>query len=436
MLSIKYITHACLFITIGKIKILVDPWLKGPSWGGNIWHFPKNHFSIKDFSKPDIIFFSHGHDDHFHLPTINEMPNSWKENCKIISANYGVENDWWLKELKKVRFKKIKLLKHLEELKINKNFSIKLFVNDQGETDCSLLLTYKNKKIFLQTDNVMSKKQAKLIVKKNKIDICFIMPFMTGSFPAFYRLRPNNPNLMIKGSQLKKINSLKYSSGITKILKPKYVIPYASDVAYMGENFYANLLNSSNKNEFKNFILKKKIKSKVKIMSPGDRLFWKNNKWKFNLSKYHFSYEDLNKFYYENVEHYDAINEEEKKYLKPDIAELRKIFIRKIKKYFLYNNPNINFLVIFKIKEGKNQIIKFKLSKKNISHKILKKINSKNNLIIEIESFRLRKMLRGDYPMQFLTFHNGGYHCIRSNLKLTEKEKKFWNWINFFSINI
>ena len=30
-------------------------------------------------------------------------------------------------------------------------------------------------------------------------------------------------------------------------------------------------------------------------------------------------------------------------------------------------------------------------------------IDTQNNLIIEIESFRLRRMLNGDYPMQFLT---------------------------------
>ena len=27
----EYITHACLYIEIDNIKILVDPWLKGPS---------------------------------------------------------------------------------------------------------------------------------------------------------------------------------------------------------------------------------------------------------------------------------------------------------------------------------------------------------------------------------------------------------------------
>ena len=63
---------------------------------------------------------------------------------------------------------------------------------------------------------------------------------------------------MIKGSQLKKIRALKYSTDITKIINPKFVIPYASDIGYMGENFYANFISSQNKNDFKEFIKKEK----------------------------------------------------------------------------------------------------------------------------------------------------------------------------------
>ena len=32
--------------------------------------------------------------------------------------------------------------------------------------------------------------------------------------------------------------------------------------------------------------------------------------------------------------------------------------------------------------------------------------------------------------MNFLTFHNGGYTCERSTMKLTKNEQKYWNWIN------
>ena len=51
---------------------------------------------------------------------------------------------------------------------------------------------------------------------------------------------------MIKGAENKNLNSLKYTLKLSKILKPEYIVPYASDIAYMGEN-YANLFNISDK---------------------------------------------------------------------------------------------------------------------------------------------------------------------------------------------
>ena len=434
MLKIKYITHACLYITINKIKILVDPWLNGPSWGGNIWHFPKNLIQIKNLKKPDIIFFSHGHDDHFHKPTINQMPKSWKQRCKVITADFGPNNKWWIDEIKKVGFKNIQFLVNQQNLKMNNNSSLTLIINDRGETDSSLIINYKKKKILLQTDNIMSKNEAKKIRKKNKIDVLFAMPFMTGAFPAFYRLKPIDSEKMIKGSQLKKIRALKYSTDITKIINPKFVIPYASDIGYMGENFYANFISSQNKNDFKEFIKKRKIKSKVKIMTPGDYLQLKNNYWKFKITNYEYSNEIIKKFYYENIDRFDLEQEQEKKYIKPVINKLAKIFTKKLNNHFYKNNPKIKFDVVFKIKENQNKIIEFKLKKNNISSKYLKKINNNNDLIIELDSYRLRRMLHGDYPMQFLTFHNGGYHCTRNTIELTEREKKFWEWINFFTL--
>ena len=170
-------------------------------------------------------------------------------------------------------------------------------------------------------------------------------------------------------------------------------------------------------------------------MSPGDYLQLKNNNWKFKLSKYEYSNEIIKKFYYENIDQYDLQQEQEKKYTKPVINKLAKIFVKKINNHFFANNPKIKFDVVFKIKENENKIIEFKLKKNSISSKYLKKINSNKDLIIELDSFRLRRMIHGDYPMQFLTFHNGGYHCTRNTIELTDREKKFWEWINFFSLS-
>ena len=91
-MKITYITHACLLIEIQGIKILTDPWLKGPCWGGSLWHYPTHNYTIKKIPKPDYIFFSHGHDDHFHEETIKTFPKSWL-STNILVANF--KEKWW-----------------------------------------------------------------------------------------------------------------------------------------------------------------------------------------------------------------------------------------------------------------------------------------------------------------------------------------------------
>ena len=76
-MKITYITHACILIETNGLKILTDPWLVGPCWGGDLWNFPKHKFEINKRPQPDIIFFSHGHDDHFHETSIANFPKTW-----------------------------------------------------------------------------------------------------------------------------------------------------------------------------------------------------------------------------------------------------------------------------------------------------------------------------------------------------------------------
>ena len=61
-MKIKYITHACLLVETNNCKILTDPWLVGPSWGGTLWHFPTHNFTPKNLPEPDIIYFSNMQD--------------------------------------------------------------------------------------------------------------------------------------------------------------------------------------------------------------------------------------------------------------------------------------------------------------------------------------------------------------------------------------
>ena len=88
-MKITYITHAYLLIEIQGIKILTDPWLKGPCWGGSLWHYPTHNYTIKKILKPDYIFF-----------LMDMMITFMKKQLKLFQS-HGYQQKYWWRILKK-----------------------------------------------------------------------------------------------------------------------------------------------------------------------------------------------------------------------------------------------------------------------------------------------------------------------------------------------
>ena len=422
-MKITYITHACLLIEIQGIKILTDPWLKGPCWGGSLWHYPTHNYTIKKIPKPDYIFFSHGHDDHFHEETIKTFPKSWL-STKILVANF--KEKWWAEAVNS-KFSNVKYLDHNETYSLNDNTKLQLFINDRGEPDCSIRIFNKENNIFFQTDNLMSFKEAKRIGKIQKIDMAFVIPFLTGVFPGFYKW--DTETLISLGKQ--KLNqSLDYCFKMITNLKPKYVVPYACDLGYLGEKFHINLIHTHNKKDLKEKLIKKKSKIKTIIMGSEDYLKI-NGSIKFSIShKDENEFEKLIRFANEMGPLQKKYLEEERKIKNPNLNNLVSIFKKNLDRNIKFAD-NFNFKTLISInEEDKNKKILIDFKKKKINQVITNYNKYNPNLIVNIESSKVRNLLLKKYPMNFLTFHNGGYTCERSTMKLTKNEQKYWNWIN------
>ena len=422
-MKITYITHACLLIEIQGIKILTDPWLKGPSWGGSLWHYPTHNYTIKKIPKPDYIFFSHGHDDHFHEETIKAFPKSWL-STKILVANF--KEKWWAEAVNS-KFSNVKYLDHNETYSLNDNTKLQLFINDRGEPDCSIRIFNKKNNIFFQTDNLMSFKEAKRIGKIQKIDMAFVIPFLTGVFPGFYKW--DTETLISLGKQ--KLNqSLDYCFKMITNLKPKYVVPYACDLGYLGEKFHINLIHTHNKKDLKEKLIKKKSKIKTIIMGSEDYLKI-NGSIKFSIGrKNENEFEKLIRFANEIGPLQKKYLEEERKIKNPNLNNLVSIFKKNLDRNIKFAD-NFDFKTLISInEEDKNKKILIDFKKKKINQVITNYNKYNPNLILNIESSKVRNLLLKKYPMNFLTFHNGGYTCERSTMKLTKNEQKYWNWIN------
>ena len=423
LMKVTYITHACILIEINKIKIITDPWLTGPSWGGSLWHYPTHNYTPTNLPTPDIIYFSHGHDDHFHEQTISNFPKRWFD-ATILAPRYNVS--WWENEIKK-KFKNYLFLKHNEILNFSKDIELQIFLNIKGEFDSSLKIKNRNNCIFLQTDNLMDEKEAKRISKIDKIDLAFVIPFLTGIFPGFYKW---DSDTLIKLSNEKIQKSLNYCSNIVKLLKPKYSVPYACDLGYLGELFHINLIHRHNKEDLIKILNKKKIKTKSLILNPGDYVKFTKKKIKFKLknSKKFSEAESLIRFSNETSEEYKNYQIKENDIKKNNLKKITTLFIKKLKKN-IKNIKRFNFKTSINIQEDdKNTFIILDFSKKNVRESKL--MDERVNLKIEIKSSKIRNLLLSKYPMNFLTFHNGGYTAKREIMRLTKNEGKYWTWIN------
>jgi len=424
-MKITYITHACLLIEINNIKILTDPWLTGPSWGGLLWHNPVHNYNPSNLPKPDIIYFSHGHEDHFHHETITNFPKKWFDAI-VLAPNFNVS--WWEDEIKK-KFKNYLFLSHNETFCYNKNLELQMFLNNSGQFDSSIKVKNNKRCIFLQTDNLMDEQEARRISKIDNIDVAFVIPFLTGVFPGFYDW---NSDVLKKLSEQKIEKSLNYCAKIVRALKPKYAIPYACDVGYLGNNFYMNLVHRNDKTKIVNKLKKKKIKTKPIILNSGDwiNLFKKKVNIKNENTNNDDYYQSLIKFSNTNLDEYKRYQVKENLPTQPNFKNLIRIFINNLKRN-IKNLKKFNFetLIIIEDLDKDGQILI------NFKNKIIKNIKNNNDnlkpdLKITIESKKIRNLLLRKYPMNFLTFHNGGYRCKRKVLNLTNNEKKFLSWIN------
>jgi hypothetical protein len=419
-MKIKYLTHACLFIEINGVKILTDPWLVGPCWGGSLWHYPTHSFTPANLPKPDIIFYSHGHDDHFHEETISNFPRSWK-NSLILAPNFNKK--WWEKMISQ-KFSNFKFLGHNQNLIYKNKIKFQIFINDQGEMDSSLKISSSNKCIFLQTDNLMSLNEAKRISKIEKIDFAFVLPFLTGVFPGFYTW---DSETLLKLGKQKIQSSLNYCSEIVRNLKPKYTIPYACDLGYLGEKFHINLIHTHNKGDLIKILKNKKIKTTPIILNPGDNIEY-HKKLNLNIiNKDNNQFDSLIRFANNKSEEYLNYIKKQNSIIKPNFNSLVSLFKKNLLRNF-NKIKSFNFKTLININENfktKSLFIDFKKKKISSNYK-----NNKIDLKINIESSKIRNLLLKKYPMNFMTFHNGGYTCQRANMQLTENEKKYWSWIN------
>lgn len=155
-MKITYINNTCLQIKSGNTKLIIDPWLIGPSFGGSCWLYHQTPSDVfNKIAKADVIFISKYFPDHFNLPTLREIAKI-NSNIRIYIPDYKIDN--FKDQFKKLGFNNVTKVSFGTWQKLNNNekcLSRFLILPDHKhpDTDCVLLFEYKGHKILHLIDS-------------------------------------------------------------------------------------------------------------------------------------------------------------------------------------------------------------------------------------------------------------------------------------------
>lgn len=418
-MKITYITHACLVVEAAGKKILMDPWVTGPSWGANIWLYPPSPRAPEDFGDIDIVYFSHAHEDHFQAESVARLPAALKAR-QVIIPNFGMP--YFEKMVRQAGFSQITALDHEQTIELAPGLHLEMLVNDGGDHDSSVVLTADGSTVFFQTDNLISSAEADRLGQRLNIDLLFAISAQTGIFPGFYEFPPA---LMVELAHQKGERAMTYAMEVTRRLRAKAVVPYASDLCYLDDLFPLNALHRHSKTAFLDRVAKELPSVQGIRMGPENTVVIENGKITAAVTPQDDSFETLAAYALSMQDEAKARTTRERDVDHPAFADI-------LDRLHGALNGRLpawkggDFRVLWEIEEKDGQMARIGQALPGPPEPVAS--DWPYDLRLRLPAFRLRRLINKDYSMGFLTFQNGSMRCHRHNPSLTAGEREFWHW--------
>ena len=240
-MKIKYIYSACIEIDCSGFKILTDPWFTNGAFDGSWYQFPE--IDPFDFiSKPNLIYISHIHPDHYDPIFLKKLTEKFGEIDIIIpdlTPNYlqfkGKSDNLGLKPTR-----------HL------KNSKVELFIeeNDTGSTsdiDSALIVKdIETGKVLLNLNDCVYNQPHVEKLKKiisnlgGKLDFMALAYTGAGAYPQTYIDIEGQKDLLVAEAENKKQSFFDKYKRYTDFFDADINLPFAGEYILGGRLHYLN----------------------------------------------------------------------------------------------------------------------------------------------------------------------------------------------------
>uniref|UniRef100_A0A8D0BJC8 Cytidine monophosphate-N-acetylneuraminic acid hydroxylase n=1 Tax=Salvator merianae TaxID=96440 RepID=A0A8D0BJC8_SALMN len=254
--QVTYLTHACMDLKLGEIRMIFDPWLTGPAFARGWWllHEPPSDW-LERLCRADLIYISHMHSDHLSYPTLKYLAER-RPDVPIFVGKTERPVFWYLSQ-SGIKLTNINIIPFGVWQQVDENLRFMILMDGvHPEMDTCIIVEYKGHKI-LNTVDCTRPNGGKL---PEKVDLMmsdfaggasgFPMVFSGGQFTEEWKAR------FIKIERKKLLN---YKAQLVMDLKPKIYCPFAGYfVEAHPSDSYIKETNLKNDADELNKLIKKK----------------------------------------------------------------------------------------------------------------------------------------------------------------------------------
>jgi UDP-MurNAc hydroxylase len=83
-MKIKWVNHASFVLEFQRVKLICDPWLEGTAFNDGWALLSPTKFSYEDFADITHIWFSHEHPDHFSPGVLKKIPAEYRKRITVL----------------------------------------------------------------------------------------------------------------------------------------------------------------------------------------------------------------------------------------------------------------------------------------------------------------------------------------------------------------
>jgi L-ascorbate metabolism protein UlaG (beta-lactamase superfamily) len=223
-MNVTYLGHAAILLEAKGKRVLMDPWLNDPIYHGAWWHYPPLALGVRDIPKPDYIYVSHEHADHFDPPTLKELD----KDIPILIANFA--NKRFYERFAALGFRNIHELEFGRPFDCGEGLQLYLIRPDRPWDDSAILVTDGATTVLNVNDCHLDEATLKQLGDRHQIDLAFLTFTGASQYPGCFELPPD---LKRQRWQASKKAHLEEFVNWAKLLRTKRAVPAAGNYALL-----------------------------------------------------------------------------------------------------------------------------------------------------------------------------------------------------------